>query len=357
MRWLIAVACVGACTRPAEDRALRELSIGTDEIADASVSVAGGLAVVRELGDHELELWASAPVLDIELVIGNTATGDWAITVLNTPADAVLDVGGSRFTRDPGHHPTVGIFHVTLAEGTHAIRVAPPDADQIETFKVAAMADIQTAMPIVEDVFERISAIPDLRFVVAMGDITERAHEDEYDMFDRKLVSLDIPFYTTLGNHELWGDSARYQERFGRASFTFEFKGASFTFADSGDAGIDPLVEEWLDDWLEEARGRTSIFLTHMPPIDPVGVRYGGFRSTTDARRLLTRLAEHDVDLTLYGHIHSFINFDNAGIPAFISGGGGADPVKWDGINRHFLVVEVDPVAKGTPKVEVVRVD
>ena len=107
----------------------------------------------------------------------------------------------------------------------------------------------------------------------------------------------------------------------------------------------DDLVEDWLVDWLAAARDRTNIFLTHFPPIDPVGVRYGGFRSADDGRRLLSRLAEANVDLTLYGHIHTYIQFENAGIPAYISGGGGAKPMRWDGVDRHFLVVESD----GTP--------
>jgi 3',5'-cyclic-AMP phosphodiesterase len=354
------VACIAstaACTRPSEQRARDELAIGTDSIADASVTVAGGLATIRALSDHQLELWASAPVLSIELALGNTAAGDWTITVRNTPVDAVLDAGGIRYQREPDRHPTVGVFRVPLAAGIHVLRVAPPDADAIEPFRVAAMADIQTALPDVDDIFEIISATPGLRFVVAMGDITDRAELDEYDLFDRQLVTLTIPFYTTLGNHELWADHHRFFDRFGRASFQFEFKGASFTFADSGDAGIDPLVEEQVVDWLGAARDRTSIFLTHIPPVDPLGLRYGGFRSPQDGRRLLAHLVEHDVDLALYGHIHTLIEFENAGIPAFISGGGGADPMRWDGIGRHFLVVTIDPAAGTTPKVDVVRVD
>jgi Icc protein len=353
----ITFATCAACTRPAEDRARDELTIGTESIADASVAVAGGLAAIRKLSDHELELWAGAPALSIELVVGNTATGDWTITVRNTPVDAVLDVGGARYQRDLGQHPTVGIFHVPLAAGTHTLRVAPPDADLVEPFRVAAMADIQTAMPDVDDVFELISSTPNLRFVVAMGDITDRAEIEEYDLFERQVVSLTIPFYTTLGNHELWADHYRYFDRFGRATFQFDFKGASFTFADSGDAGIDPLVEEQIVPWLARARDRTSIFLTHIPPIDPLGLRYGGFRSTQDGRRLIAHLVEHDVDLALYGHIHTLIEFEDAGIPAVISGGGGADPMRWDGIDRHFLVVDIDPSSGSTPTVNVVRVD
>ena len=362
MRLVLAIAVLGACTRPAENRAESELAIGSAAITDASVAVGGGLAAVRDLTDHKLELWAGAPAITVELTVGSTAGGDWTIVVRNTLVDAVLDEAGTRYTRDGGQHPTVGIFHVPLGPGVHTLRVAPPDADAIEPFTIVAMADIQKALPEVDDIFELISAQPNARFVVSMGDITDRSLIEEYELFEDKLVTLTIPYYTTLGNHELWGDPSRYFERFGRSSFQFEFKGAVFTFADSGDAGLDPMVETWVEDWLSAAKDRTSIFLTHIPPIDPLGVRYGGFRSAQDGRRLLTRLAETNVDLTLYGHIHTYVKFENAGIPAFISGGGGADPMKWDGINRHFLVVDIDPAAgsaggNAIRKVDVVRVD
>ena len=46
----------------------------------------------------------------------------------------------------------------------------------------------------------------------------------------------------------------------------------------------------------------------------------------------------------------------NAGVPAYISGGGGAIPERMDGIGRHYLVVEVDPRV-GVRTVGVTRVD
>jgi 3',5'-cyclic AMP phosphodiesterase CpdA len=207
---------------------------------------------------------------------------------------------------------------------------------------VAALADIQTALPSVHEEFAVINREPGLRFVVGMGDLTERGELAEYDLYERQLATLDLPLYTTLGNHELWSDHRRFLGRFGRASFHFTFKGAAFTFVDSGDAGVEPLVEGWVEGWAAAARDRPHVFLTHMPPVDPAGHRYGSFRSTRDARRLLARLAEGGVDLTLYGHIHTHSAFDNAGIPAHISGGGGAAPMRLDGIDRHFLVVELD---------------
>ena len=83
------------------------------------------------------------------------------------------------------------------------------------------------------------------------------------------------------------------------------------------------------------------VVVTHIPPLDPVGERNAAFGSRAEAAKLLQRLASGTVDLTLYGHVHSYYAFGNAGIPAYISGGGGAHPEKLDGIGRHYLAVDM----------------
>lgn len=352
--WLVLCA---ACTRVGDDRPLTEDLVGTASLTDATVTVVDGLAAVRDLSDRRIELWATAPAIAIDVTIGSTGAGAWTLIVRNSLPDAVLAVDGTPVARDPETRPTVGQFQLVLAAGTHRLVLAPPDADRLERYRVAAMADIQTALPTVHQVFAAINEIPDARFVIAMGDITQRAEVEEFDLFEQQLGTLNIPFYTTIGNHELWAPFERYTERFGRADFQFGFKGATFTFADSGDAGLDPLVEDWLVGRLAAAASQTSVFLTHIPPLDPVGARYGAFRSSRDGHRLVSRLVENGVDLALYGHIHTYVPYENAGIPSYISGGGGAEPMRGDGIDRHFLMVELDPQNHTVGAVEVHRVD
>ena len=357
MRHALLLLSLAACTRPGDDRPITEETIGTASIADAKVTVVDGLAAVRELSDHRIELWATAPAIAFEVTLGSTGAGAWTLIVRNSLHDAVLTVDGVAVAREPGTRPTVAQYQLALGDGAHRFALAPPDADRVERYRVAAMADIQTALPTVDEVFAAINAVPDARFVVGMGDITDRAEIAEYDLFEQQLGTLDIPFYTTIGNHELWEPFERYTDRYGRADFQFAFKGAAFTFADSGDAGLDPLVEDWLVSALDATQGKTSVFLTHIPPLDPVGARYGAFRSSRDGHRLVSRLVGAGVDLALYGHVHTYIPYDNAGIPSYISGGGGAEPMRGDGIDRHFLMVELDPANQTIGTVEVHRVD
>jgi predicted phosphodiesterase len=358
MRWLLLLVLGAGCTRLAEDRAQADLEVGTGAAGDVAFAVTDGLAHILAIDDGELRLWAQAPVL--ELTAEATGAGSWEIEIANAMPDALLTGtgGGGPLTIEPlpGPRPTVRRFRVDLPAATDiALRLAPPDAGVGEPWQVVVMGDIQTALPRVHEVFDAIEAVPGPRFVLSTGDLVESAARDEYELFFDKLAGFDLPYYTTLGNHETYGDEGLWRQYFGRHSFHFTFKGVDFSLLDSGNASIDPIAYDWLDDWLAEGLGRTHLFLTHYPPIDPIGVRAGAFRSRREASKLLALLAAGEVDLTLYGHIHSYYDFSNAGIPAYISGGGGAWPEAFDGIGRHFLVLEVAP--DGVRSIEVVRVD
>ncbi len=353
---LLALA-LAACGRTSgEERSLGDATVGHAEGAGLIVDVADGLGAVRALAPGQLTIRAAAPIITITLTSSTAGAGPWRITIENALVDATLTSATAVLQpAGPRPRPTVLIQDVELAAGTHTLTLAPPDPEP-GPFRFAAMADIQTALPTVDEVFREIATVtPAPRFVVFMGDLTERGELAEYELADAQLEALPVPFYATLGNHELWSDPGRYRERYGRSSYQFEFRGVAFTFVDSGDAGLDPSVEDQLDGWLDDARGRVHVFLTHFPPIDPVGTRYGSFRSRRDAHRVLGKLAAAGVDLTLYGHVHTFLAFENAGIPAFVSGGGGAQPERWDGVGRHFLVVDIAPTGK--PTVGLHRVD
>jgi hypothetical protein len=90
------------------------------------------------------------------------------------------------------------------------------------------------------------------------------------------------------------------------------------------------------------------------PPGDPIGLGDVAFASRNEAALLLARLAAGDVDLTLYGHIHSYYPLRKRRHRGDHQRR--RPPERFDGIGRHFLVVDLDPGA-GTSQVRVLRVD
>lgn len=333
------------CARPSEQRAERDLEIGQAFAPNLSVGVEQGLAAVRQIGTDNVILWGSAPTFSFSLTAEQASS--IRLELQNTMVDAELTPVASpsavtlRELAPPV--PTRHVFEIDLPAGTSTFRLAPNDADAEAPFRFALMSDVQEAIDRVSDIFRRLNVEPDVRFLLGAGDLTQRGTVEQVERYQRELLTLDVPYFTTLGNHELGADPPPFQDYFGRANFQFVFKGVVFTLLDSGSASIDPIVYDWLDGWLDSARSRVHVVSMHIPPLDPIGVRNGCFASRAEAGKLLARLAEGQVDLTVYGHIHSYYEFENAGIPAYISGGGGAIPERFDRIGRHFMVFEVDP--------------
>lgn len=362
IRW---VACAGAallasaCLRPTEERARRDLEVGKASVAGVGVEVVDGLAAVRRAGPGELTLWMSAPAAVVRLDVAREAPRTWKLSIENAmPAlELTTSVAKTPVVLEPPL-PTRKAWTLELSPGTVELRLAPPDETDVSPWRFALMSDVQEAIDDVGDVYKKINDIEGLSFLLGAGDLTERGTDGELGVFRRELEALNVPYYTTLGNHELGAstDAPPYQEWYGRASFCFVYRGVRFSMLDSASATIDPLVYEWLDGWLEQGKSGVHVVAMHVPPVDPIGVRNGSFASRNEAAKLLTRLANGKVDLTLYGHIHSYYDFENAGIPAYISGGGGAIPERFDGIGRHFLVVDVAPKS-GIDDVTTVRVD
>lgn len=353
------VASTG-CLDVADDRAELDRHIGKAKAGDASITVEDGLANVRSFAPGNVVLWAQAPTLSIELEPADTTA--WEIRVENTLSDIQL-TATSPNELDPtvqtstGEFPTERIFRLeNLTPGeSYTLTLAPPDAGDLSPWHFSVFADIQDHIYEVQDIYDRMGSDPELRFCLISGDLTEQGTPEELERFERELKELPIPCFATLGNHELGYSESEFRERFGRGNFSFTFRGARFTLLDSASATLAPMVYDWLEGWLDAgADGLHAVFM-HIPPLDPVGQRNGAFASRAEANKLTNRLADHDVDLAVYGHVHSFYEYSHTGVPALITGGGGAIPERFDDIGRHYVKVEANP-ATGAFSTEVVRI-
>ena len=340
-------AIMAGCPDVAEDRARRDSRIGRAETTALRVGVAEGHARIREIGDGALTLWAQAPSLRVRLEASEP--GEWTLVLRNAVADAELcltrpsgDVGCLEPIEVP--RPTEKHWRLSLDEsGVHTVEIAPPDADRRAPWSFVVFADVQEHIGAVQDIYRRMAAVTDVRFGLISGDLTEQGSPAQLRRFQREMQTLPFPLFATIGNHELGTRDDLFHDYFGRGNSSFAFRGVRFTLLDSASATIAPRVYGWLDDWLARGAGGLHLAMMHIPPLDPAGLRNGAFASRAEANKLLSTLSRGGVDLTIYGHVHSYYAFTNAGIEAHISGGGGAIPERLDGIGRHFLLIRADP--------------
>jgi predicted phosphodiesterase len=342
--WLVTLFPVlWACTDVADDRAEHDESIGHYDNGEVRIDVDDGLAVIREATADYAVFWSSAPVWTATVQTAFSRSFD--VELRNIIAGSTLIASGSNgdpfsVTLEEEPLPTRRRFRVNGPSGRLRLQIIPPNSS--ETFRFAVLSDIQKAVTEVQDIFRRIAAEPNIEFVLSAGDLTDRGKWSQVERFEDELKSLPIPFYATIGNHDIFYDCTPYQRLFGRVNLHFHYRGAAFTLVDSASATIATRVDDWLNDWLDDDHSRVHLFATHVPLIDPIGIRGGGFASQIEAHRLIAKLADGRVDAAFYGHIHSYYKYDTAGIPSYISGGGGGRPEILDGVGRHFLVVDIN---------------
>jgi 3',5'-cyclic-AMP phosphodiesterase len=346
----------GACLRPAEERARLDQRVGVAVQDGVRVEVEDGLASVRALDAERLTLWAQAPVLSLQLETDIEQPRPFTLELMNARRDTRLETEAGSTPCTPLPDRASGCSFELVLAGSTSLRLASPDADDQDSFVFAVLGDVQRAIGSVDEVFARMNEDPELAFVVSPGDLVNTGARDELTRFQDELAILQVPYFSTVGNHELGGTPDAWHELFGRFNVHFHYKGVTFSLLDAGNATLDPIVYDWLAAWLEAARDATHTVYMHIPPLDPVGVRGGGFRSRKEAAKLMQMLGEARVDALFLGHIHSYYTFSAAGVPSYISGGGGAIPERFDGIGRHYLRVRAS-AARGIEDVAVVRID
>jgi len=351
---------LAGCLNPGDERAARDADVGQAEDSGLRVAIVGNQGQVRSFADGRLSAWSQSPILEIELEAVDAPTNPYAFRVENCLPETEVRLHRnaqqlSLQRTDSGGTTCEFSLDDVLAEDAFRLRLVPPDAEEAAPFVFAVLGDIQTALPTAHEIFAEINRDPSIRFVMSTGDLVQNAEVAEYDLLLVQLAGLDVPLYSTIGNHELQEEDTRWTERFGPMSVHFAFRGVYFSFVDSGNASIAPTNYDRLAGWLDAAAENVHIFGTHYPPRDPVGTRNAGFRSRAEAAKLVSRLIQGRVDATFYGHIHSYYAYHNGGIPAYISGGGGAIPERGNGVGRHFLRVAVHP-SEGVQSVRLVPI-
>ncbi|MCO4763909.1 MAG: metallophosphoesterase [Myxococcales bacterium] len=335
-----------ACLDLGDKRAERDAKVGQASDGSARITVANGLAAVREFKGGNIKLWGQAPQLTWTLQTGDKISA-WRLDVLNIVRGAELRIrakDGVEQLQKRAESPraTAGVWTPALKANTqYTMTLAAPDADETKPFRFLVFADVQEAIAGVKDIYESMNLETDAEFCLISGDLTMNGTKAEFDRFEKELERSRIPCFATLGNHDIAANETDWHDRFGRGNFSFTHRGARFTLLDSASATLSPKVWPWLDEWLAAAKSQPHLVMMHIPPLDVDGARSGAFASRAEAHQLLTRLAKANVDLTIYGHVHTYASFTNAGIPAHISGGGGSIPMQLDGIGRHFLSVSV----------------
>jgi len=286
---------------------------------------------------------AAAPTLTLE--IGSSEATTLELVLENLPAASELSPSAERL-RPLG--PTSYEATLRLRPGMNRFQVQSSAQGPV---RFALISAVQTST----EVFRAFAEDVRLRqpeLVLCMGDIADHGSAEEMNTMAEAMRSLGAPFYSTIGNHDLFGDAAdRFEELFGPTTVSFDHRGVQVLLLDSASAGLAPSAIAWVEDELARRSG-PALVLTHVPPIDDSGLRNHAFRVRDEALQLLDVLGRARADHLFVGHVHDYKTYSLNGVPVHISGGGGKISEWATGIPYHYLEVEVVPGALEPVRVE-----
>jgi 3',5'-cyclic-AMP phosphodiesterase len=174
------------------------------------------------------------------------------------------------------------------------------------SFKFILVGDIQRFYDELDDFIDHVNRVPDIAFVLINGDIVDFGLNLEYNLVAKKLSKLQVPYVTTIGNHDMLANGRLlYKEMFGPENFTFSYSGSKFIcFNDnSREVGYDGSLPDM--NWLKsEVAGDTTskniFFLSHIPPFS------GDFDAKLANDFAETLASNPRSRLSMHGHIHQY---------------------------------------------------
>lgn len=175
-------------------------------------------------------------------------------------------------------------------------------------------------------------------FTIDNGDLVYGGEPNRYRLFYETVSKLQVPLYTTLGNHDIRENGREtYTKLFGPAYYSFDYQNFHFAFLDSSRGWTEKqaIPEEqyqWLEKDLAMAQGRRIFVVTHIPPTDPrakTNIDHS-FPDKEEAKRFESMMTKYKVDTVFMSHIHEYFSFVKDDVRYIIRGGAGAELLSKD---------------------------
>lgn len=236
-----------------------------------------------------------------------------------------------------------------------------PDASGSDSFSFLVMGDNEGDNPIFRSILEAGKA-SSADFLVNVADLTPRADPADFSSVKRLLGSLPFPYYTAVGNNDIFGDPtrSRYVAEFSTAAlglagsdrtyYSFDHKNTHFVVLDNADRkeGFSDDELAWLQTDLTTAKAARIFLFMHRPVNVPLTDLYGDDETKTSRAsndRFVELVSQFPITRIFAGHIHTFFSYSIGDIPVTITGGGGAAPqtaiASLVGPYYHYLEIRV----------------
>nr|NQU91341.1 metallophosphoesterase [Bacteroidota bacterium] len=199
-------------------------------------------------------------------------------------------------------------YQINIKEGFHnlhdknLVKLRGIEKHAPDTFTFAIIADNHTWYDEYREVIDHINSNPEILFVLHAGDLTDYGLLKEYEWQQQILSSLKMPYFITIGNHDLLSNGEGiFRKMYGETDYSFTFKNHKFICLNTN---IQEVNRDPDFDFLHsELKGRESYsYVFVLAHVAPTALRF----SDENESRYRTILAENNVNVSMHGHSNHF---------------------------------------------------
>ncbi len=217
------------------------------------------------------------------------------------------------------------VLHPSAEQRTReSLLMTPPRSVTVgDSYNFAVFADLHIGKPAGSYLAEFQQAVDSLNitFFCIAGDITEHGLRTEYDSA-KVVLSRIAPFYTTIGNHDLYRADAweNFKTTFGPATYSVTLADRlKLIFFDTAEGRIGQPQFDWLERELADTT-KIKILISHFPLYDDQTPGIFRLASTTERAKLQNLLQRYRVYAYCAGHIHGWRQIEISGVYHFTTG-------------------------------------
>ncbi|NOY36137.1 MAG: metallophosphoesterase [Chlorobi bacterium] len=160
-------------------------------------------------------------------------------------------------------------------------------------------------------------------FFIVAGDLTDNGLPEEYENCRTDFQNLEIPWYVTIGNHDLYQTDGweSWKNYFGPSCFSVGISGLlRLIFLDTSTGTVGKEQFSWLEKALKNSQEKYKIVVTHYPLYDDLVPSIWRLPSAEERYKLLWLLHKYNVYTYIGGHLHTFQHQTLNGLHHFIVG-------------------------------------
>jgi len=326
-----------SCTKHQDEERFKDV-IGQISYQNVGISISHGT-----LGIDGNKIISNVQAPNIELVFKSSSNESVALDfeLHNMRNDRLPETTPKQGRLSWGNEPKSVNYSILI----------PPKADfsvQVNCFpekkeyKFGAVGDIQFEW----EPGEKIAASVEekgLDFFIHLGDIVMFGSEEQYLESIELMKKFPVPVYHIFGNHDGstgYDSGYKYFRKFyGKTNYHFSYNNDLFLILDAANQSISRNVFNYAQTTLEGDQSENKFVFLHVPPFDESGVRNNSFSSNFEAARFMNVMVDNEVDVIFSGHIHSYQNYEIAGVRTIVAGIGGGIPEEIDGVGYGYLII------------------